>query len=108
MARRHTVVRPAAAAIAIAQDRRSEKAFLRDAGFPTAPFVVIETDEAVEAAAGGGAFPAILKTARFGYDGKGQVDGRRRATRWRQRGPSSTTKHACWSSACPSTARCRW
>jgi 5-(carboxyamino)imidazole ribonucleotide synthase len=68
-----TVVCPSAAAIAIAQDRRAEKVFLGDAGIPTAPFVVIETDDDLAAAATGFSFPAILKTARLGYDGKGQV-----------------------------------
>jgi 5-(carboxyamino)imidazole ribonucleotide synthase len=68
----HTAVHPSPAAIAIAQDRRKEKAFLSDAGIPIAPFVVIETDDDVARAAEL-EYPAILKTARLGYDGKGQV-----------------------------------
>jgi 5-(carboxyamino)imidazole ribonucleotide synthase len=68
----HTVVRPSPAAVAIAQDRRLEKAFLAKTGVPTAPYSVIETDADV-AAAGQFSFPAILKTARMGYDGKGQI-----------------------------------
>jgi 5-(carboxyamino)imidazole ribonucleotide synthase len=68
----HTVVRPSPAAVAIAQDRRLEKAFLGDAGIPTAPYVVVET-EADLAPAHALKFPAILKTARMGYDGKGQI-----------------------------------
>jgi 5-(carboxyamino)imidazole ribonucleotide synthase len=68
----HTVVRPSPAAVAIAQDRRLEKAVLRDAGVPTAPYLVIETDADV-AGARDLTFPAILKTARLGYDGKGQI-----------------------------------
>ncbi len=73
-----TVVRPSPAAIAIAQDRRAEKRFLRDLGVPTAPFAVIETEADLSAAGAAGAagtvgFPAILKTARMGYDGKGQL-----------------------------------
>jgi 5-(carboxyamino)imidazole ribonucleotide synthase len=68
----HAVVRPSAAAVAIAQDRRTEKAFLRRSGIPIAPYAVIEADGDVASAAGFG-FPAILKTARLGYDGKGQI-----------------------------------
>ena len=68
----HTEVHPSANAVAIAQDRRTEKAFLRAAGVPVAPYAVIETDGDVGDAADF-QFPAILKTARLGYDGKGQV-----------------------------------
>ena len=68
----HTVVRPSPAAVAITQDRRAEKAFLSDAGVPIAPFTVIVTADDVAKAAGF-SYPAILKTARLGYDGKGQV-----------------------------------
>jgi 5-(carboxyamino)imidazole ribonucleotide synthase len=49
-----------------------EKAFLDRAGIPIAPFTVIETDADVRAAADF-PYPAILKTARMGYDGKGQT-----------------------------------
>jgi 5-(carboxyamino)imidazole ribonucleotide synthase len=66
-----TLVRPSPAAIGIAQDRRTEKRFLTDIGVPVAPFAVIE--EAADIGAHGVGFPAILKTARLGYDGKGQV-----------------------------------
>ncbi len=68
----HTIVRPSPAAVAIVQDRRMEKAFLTDSGVPTAPYRVIETDVDVVAAQRS-IFPAILKTARLGYDGKGQI-----------------------------------
>ncbi len=66
------IVRPSSKAVAIAQHRVMEKNFIRDAGLPIAPFVVVkqiadipmdDTD----------IYPAILKIARFGYDGKGQV-----------------------------------
>ncbi|MEY2400976.1 MAG: 5-(carboxyamino)imidazole ribonucleotide synthase [Ilumatobacteraceae bacterium] len=69
---RHTGVRPSPQAVAIAQDRRREKAFLRDAGIPLAPFASIETDGDIAGAAAL-EYPAILKTARMGYDGKGQI-----------------------------------
>ena len=68
-AQRHTVVRPGAAVLATAQNRRAEKQFLGDAGFPVAPWRPLDA-AAPEAAEVG--FPAIVKTAGFGYDGKGQ------------------------------------
>ena len=68
----HTVVHPSPAAVAIAQDRRREKEFLHDAGIPVAPFLVIETDAHLDRGTEL-QYPAILKTARMGYDGKGQV-----------------------------------
>jgi len=70
-----TLVRPAPRAIEITQDRRLEKAFLRAAGIPIAPFAVIEsdTDLAVPMVERGIVGAAILKTARLGYDGKGQI-----------------------------------
>jgi 5-(carboxyamino)imidazole ribonucleotide synthase len=65
-------VHPSPAAIAITQDRIAEKQFLDDIGVAVAPYMVIATREHVVAAEGF-QFPAILKTARLGYDGKGQV-----------------------------------
>jgi 5-(carboxyamino)imidazole ribonucleotide synthase len=64
-------VRPSPKAVAITQDRISEKQFLRDLGANVAPYRVILTEEDL-AAAVDFEFPAILKTARLGYDGKGQ------------------------------------
>ena len=71
LAQRRTV-RPSAHAVSIAQHRVMEKQFIRDAGIPVAPFVVVnaEADLPVDADA---IYPAILKVARFGYDGKGQA-----------------------------------
>ncbi len=67
-----TTVRPSAQSVAIAQNRVLEKNFIRDAGLPVAPFVVIQ--QASDLPADGDAiYPAILKVARFGYDGKGQA-----------------------------------
>lgn len=67
-------VRPSPAAIGITQDRRLEKRFLASAGIPVAPFAVIDTDDDLQPARlDHVSFPAILKTARLGYDGKGQV-----------------------------------
>lgn len=65
-------VHPSPAAIAITQDRIAEKQFLDDIGVAVAPYMVIPSAEHV-AAARNFEFPAILKTARLGYDGKGQV-----------------------------------
>lgn len=65
-------VRPGAQAVAVCQNRIVEKSFLRDNGLPHGPFAVIQS-EADVAAADAGLYPAILKVARFGYDGKGQA-----------------------------------
>lgn len=67
-----TTVRPSAQSVAIAQNRVLEKNFIKDAGLPVAPFVVIKqaSDLPVDSDA---IYPAILKVARFGYDGKGQA-----------------------------------
>ena len=65
-------VAPAASAVAIAQDRAQEKAHFVRCGVPCAPYAVIET-AAQLAAVPADLLPGILKTARMGYDGKGQV-----------------------------------
>ncbi|MEY3201646.1 MAG: phosphoribosylaminoimidazole carboxylase, ATPase subunit [Pseudomonadota bacterium] len=69
---RHMPVSPAAECVAIAQHRIREKTFLRDHGFPIGPFAVIESAADLDAVPPT-FFPAVLKVARFGYDGKGQV-----------------------------------
>jgi 5-(carboxyamino)imidazole ribonucleotide synthase len=66
-------VRPGALAVQITQDRIHEKTFLRDNGFPTAPFAVITSAADLHTALETIGTPAILKVSRFGYDGKGQV-----------------------------------
>ncbi|HWM23081.1 MAG TPA: 5-(carboxyamino)imidazole ribonucleotide synthase [Ilumatobacteraceae bacterium] len=66
---RATDVAPSAAAVAIAQDRRAEKRFLAGAGIPIAPWSVVDSADAPAVVD----YPAILKTARLGYDGKGQI-----------------------------------
>jgi len=63
---------PAADAVAIAQDRIQEKAHLARGGGAVAPYAVIENAEQL-AAVPEQLLPGILKTARLGYDGKGQV-----------------------------------
>jgi 5-(carboxyamino)imidazole ribonucleotide synthase len=69
----HTIVRPGGSAVAIAQDRRREKGFFAAKGFPLGPYAVIENEPHCEAALQRVRLPALLKTARFGYDGKGQA-----------------------------------
>jgi len=66
-------VRPGARALALTQDRLVEKNFLRDLGLETAPFIGVEDSGALARAVGELGRPAILKTRRFGYDGKGQA-----------------------------------
>jgi 5-(carboxyamino)imidazole ribonucleotide synthase len=65
-------VAPAAASVAVAQDRIREKAFLADGGLAVAPFAVLHAD-ADALAAGAQLLPGIVKSARLGYDGKGQI-----------------------------------
>lgn len=65
-------VRPGAKAVMITQDRIHEKSFLRDNGFPTAPFAVIKDETDLVSGFQTIRAPAILKVSRFGYDGKGQ------------------------------------
>lgn len=71
-------VSPAGSAVAIAQDRAAEKAHFVKCGVPCAPYAVIETTEQL-AAVNDALLPGILKTARMGYDGKGQVRVKTRA-----------------------------
>ncbi len=68
----HGPVAPAANAVAVAQDRAQEKAHFVRCGVPCAPYAVIETAEQL-AAVSHTLLPGILKTARLGYDGKGQA-----------------------------------
>lgn len=71
-------VSPAGASVAIAQDRAAEKAHFVKCGVPCAPYAVIESPEQL-AAVNDALLPGILKTARMGYDGKGQIRVRTRA-----------------------------
>jgi 5-(carboxyamino)imidazole ribonucleotide synthase len=68
-----TVVRPAGSSVAIAQDRRREKAFFAQGGFPLGAWARVDSPADFDAALQGVALPALLKTARLGYDGKGQA-----------------------------------
>ncbi|MGF6712113.1 5-(carboxyamino)imidazole ribonucleotide synthase [Luteibacter sp. W1I16] len=59
-------------ALAVAQDRLSEKTLFRESGLNTPEFAVVDTHDDLVAAVGRIGLPAILKTRRLGYDGKGQ------------------------------------
>ena len=84
---RHVIVRPGPRCLAIAQDRLREKDFLNGIGAPTAPYRRVTSVEDLTQALRDLGRPAVLKTTRFGYDGKGQVmiDGSMKpAAAWKQ------------------------
>jgi 5-(carboxyamino)imidazole ribonucleotide synthase len=66
-------VLPAPSVLATTQDRLVEKTFVAGLGIPTAPFASAETVAQTAAALAQIGRPAVLKTRRFGYDGKGQA-----------------------------------
>jgi 5-(carboxyamino)imidazole ribonucleotide synthase len=69
---RRVPVYPPPAALEVSQDRFAEKTFFRDLGVPTAPFAAVDDRADLDQAAAEFGFPCLLKTRRFGYDGKGQ------------------------------------
>jgi 5-(carboxyamino)imidazole ribonucleotide synthase len=66
-------VRPGAKALACAQDRNSEKTLARQLGAETAPFAKVDNRADLDVALADIGTPAVLKTRRMGYDGKGQA-----------------------------------
>ena len=66
-------VHPSPAILRISQDRVAEKSFLADAGVPTAPWRAVDSLAALHGAVAALGLPAVLKTTRLGYDGKGQA-----------------------------------
>jgi 5-(carboxyamino)imidazole ribonucleotide synthase len=72
-AERHAIVRPNGRALAITQHRIREKTFLADHGLPVTPFAAVRSDADIAGAVTRVGCPAVLKTAAFGYDGKGQL-----------------------------------
>lgn len=64
---------PSPQAFAIAQDRRKEKAFFKECGFPTAPWQEVLSLESLREALETIGTPALLKSTRSGYDGKNQI-----------------------------------
>jgi 5-(carboxyamino)imidazole ribonucleotide synthase len=71
-AARHTLVHPAGTVLHITQHRLREKNFLKDSGFPVTPFRAVRSIQDLQAAVTTLKTPGVLKTAAFGYDGKGQ------------------------------------
>lgn len=70
---RHRPLRPALGALEIAQSRSAEKRFVNDLGGATAPYALAGDASELETAIASVGVPAIVKTDRLGYDGKGQV-----------------------------------
>ncbi|WP_417549299.1 5-(carboxyamino)imidazole ribonucleotide synthase [Methylophaga sp.] len=68
-----TVVHPSSTALASTQNRNTEKNFIRAQGIATVPFVSIHSKDDIANIGDQITFPAILKVATFGYDGKGQI-----------------------------------
>ena len=68
-----TCVRPGPKALEVSQDRLAEKTFIASLGLPVAPFHKVDSLADLEAAIAAIGAPAILKTRRLGYDGKGQA-----------------------------------
>ena len=66
-------VRPAGKVLFTSQNRLREKTFLRDAGLPVTPFAAVRSVEELTNALKNQGIPAVLKTADWGYDGKGQI-----------------------------------
>jgi len=64
---------PGVRSLELTQDRLVEKAFVRETGAETAPFAAVDDAAALEAAVEAVGLPAVLKTRRLGYDGKGQA-----------------------------------
>jgi len=69
----HAIVRPNGRALHIAQHRIREKTFVADLGLPVTPFAAVRTEADLMAGVARLGVPAVLKTASFGYDGKGQT-----------------------------------
>lgn len=63
---------PPPKALEVAQDRKKERELFAELGIPTPPWVHIDTETELAAAAASRPLPALLKARRFGYDGKGQ------------------------------------
>jgi 5-(carboxyamino)imidazole ribonucleotide synthase len=73
IAARYAPVRPSGLVLHTTQDRLREKTFLRTAGIPCTPFAEATTAEQLASALAELGTPAVLKTAAWGYDGKGQT-----------------------------------
>ena len=70
---RFAPVRPGGNVLHVAQNRLREKTFLKSAGIPVTPFWPVRSTSDLDAAVAQAGYPAVLKTADWGYDGKGQA-----------------------------------
>ncbi len=89
---------PCAAALRTAQDRVDEKTFIAGLGIAVAPFAAVADEASLEMAIAMIGRPAILKTRRFGYDGKGQTKigaGTSTAAAWAEIGKAPAILEAC-------------
>lgn len=66
-------VMPGSRALHICQHRQREKDFLKESGLPCVPFEYADSAESLKAAVEIIGYPCVIKTAAFGYDGKGQI-----------------------------------
>ena len=73
IAGQHTPTRPGPMMLAAAQDRLKERAFLDQHGLPTSPHAAVESEDDLHDAVANLGRPGVIKSARFGYDGRGQV-----------------------------------
>ncbi len=71
-AAQHVPVRPSGSVLSITQNRLREKGFLQSRGFPVTPFRPVHCLDDLKRAAADLGLPCVMKTANFGYDGKGQ------------------------------------
>ncbi len=98
---------PGARALQIAQDRVEEKSFIAGLGIAVAPFAAVEDQASLTAALKQIGRPAILKTRRFGYDGKGQtkISGQQKSPP--PLGPRSARRRPCSRVLCVSIRKSR-
>ena len=96
-AARFAPVRPDYRVLHVTQNRKREKTTLAEAGFAVTPFLAVHSAEELAAAAAELGAPAVLKTAAWGYDGKGQIrlePGDDPAEAWRRLGASEAILEA--------------
>lgn len=67
------IIHPGVKALEVSQDRVAEKSLCRQLGISTATFAAVDSEEYLERALASVGLPAVLKTRRLGYDGKGQA-----------------------------------
>ena len=97
-------------ALALTQDRLAEKSLFVELGIPVPPFVDVDSRDALQAAVDRIGAPAILKTRRLGYDGKGQFRLRSNDdvdAAWEALGAQASTVGLILE-GCASSASCRW